>query len=742
MQTHFQQIAKELAVNFSQVEHTAELLDEGATIPFLARYRKERTGGLDEVQIANIRDRLDELRQLDKRRQAVLKSIEEQGKLTPELAQKIQQVPTLALLEDLYLPYKPKRKTLATKAKEQGLQPLADLLQNQDQDLDIWQVAQQYIDTEKGVHTTEEALQGARHIIAESINENAEARAALRQIFEERAVVTAKVIPGKETQGEKYKDYFDFEEILSKIPSHRLLALRRGEKEEILSLQIIPDDEEYAIFTLQERFALNASEAAEQVRLAARDAYKRLLRPSLETETRLQSKAKADEEAVRVFAENLRQLLLAAPMGQKSVLAIDPAFRTGCKVVCLDAQGQLLFHTAVFPHPPQSQTAAAGKVILDLCKKYKPEAIAIGNGTASRETERFVKALSLPKSIAVVLVNESGASVYSASAVAREEFPDHDVTVRGAVSIGRRLQDPLAEIVKIDPKSIGVGQYQHDVNQRLLKQGLDDTVISCVNAVGVELNTASKELLSYVSGLGESLAKNIVEYRNTKGAFRTRKELLKVSRLGEKAFEQAAGFLRIRDAKNPLDTSAVHPESYPIVEQMASDLGCTVGDLMRRPDLRSRIDLRKYVSPSVGMPTLHDIMEELAKPGRDPREKFEPFAFAEGIETMEDLRIGMRLPGIVTNITKFGAFIDIGVHQDGLAHVSQLSDRFIKDPTEAVKVHQQVQVTVTDIDIPRKRISLSLKTNPFEEKVQKPKATPSKPNMDRSLDALKRRFGK
>ncbi len=742
MQTHFQQIAKELAVNFSQVEHTAELLDEGATIPFLARYRKERTGGLDEVQIANIRDRLDELRQLDKRRQAVLKSIEEQGKLTPELAQKIQQVPTLALLEDLYLPYKPKRKTLATKAKEQGLQPLADLLQNQDQDLDIWQVAQQYIDTEKGVHTTEEALQGARHIIAESINENAEARAALRQIFEERAVVTAKVIPGKETQGEKYKDYFDFEEILSKIPSHRLLALRRGEKEEILSLQIIPDDEEYAIFTLQERFALNASEAAEQVRLAARDAYKRLLRPSLETETRLQSKAKADEEAVRVFAENLRQLLLAAPMGQKSVLAIDPAFRTGCKVVCLDAQGQLLFHTAVFPHPPQSQTAAAGKVILDLCKKYKPEAIAIGNGTASRETERFVKALSLPKSIAVVLVNESGASVYSASAVAREEFPDHDVTVRGAVSIGRRLQDPLAEIVKIDPKSIGVGQYQHDVNQRLLKQGLDDTVISCVNAVGVELNTASKELLSYVSGLGESLAKNIVEYRNTKGAFRTRKELLKVSRLGEKAFEQAAGFLRIRDAKNPLDTSAVHPESYPIVEQMASDLGCTVGDLMRRPDLRSRIDLRKYVSPSVGMPTLHDIMEELAKPGRDPREKFEPFAFAEGIETMEDLRIGMRLPGIVTNITKFGAFIDIGVHQDGLAHVSQLSDRFIKDPTEAVKVHQQVQVTVTDIDIPRKRISLSLKTNPFEEKAQKPKATPSKPNMDRSLDALKRRFGK
>lgn len=753
MQALLSQIARERSLSLTQVENTAELLDEGATVPFIARYRKERTGSLDEVQITDIRDRLDALRQLEKRREAILKSIDEQGKLTPELRKKIEAATTLTALEDLYLPYKPKRKTRATKAREKGLEPLAQLLENQDEQLDIVAEAKKYISEEKGVSSDEEALQGARDIIAETINENAQARAKVRQLFEKNGRVMAKVIPGKEEEGEKFKDYFEFEEMLSKIPSHRLLALRRGEKEMVLSLSIAPEDEDYAIRMLEDEFAMNASEAAEQVRLAARDAYKRLMKPSLETETRLQSKERADEEAVNVFAENLRQLLLAAPLGEQNVIALDPAFRTGCKVVCLDAQGKLLHHTAIFPHPPQSRTREAAQVLESLCKEYKPSAIAIGNGTASRETERFVKQCKLPKGIAVVMVNESGASVYSASATAREEFPDKDVTVRGAVSIGRRLQDPLAEIVKIDPKAIGVGQYQHDVNQRMLKQGLDDTVVSCVNAVGVEVNTASKELLSYVSGLGESLAKNIVRFRQQNGVFRRRDDLQKVPRLGAKAFEQAAGFLRIRGAENPLDASAVHPESYPIVERMASDLNCSVRDLMEKPELRQRIQLRKYVSDTVGLPTLEDILEELAKPGRDPREKFEAFSFAEGVETMEDLQVGMKLPGIVTNITNFGAFIDIGVHQDGLAHISQLADKFIKHPSEAVKVHQKVQVTVMEVDIARKRIGLSLKSEPFAERSQsgkkdkRKKRAPKKDSeeggsMAEQLARLKGKFGK
>lgn len=709
--SNIQKIAQELSISDKQVNAVVKLLDEGSTVPFISRYRKEMTGSLDEVAITSIRDRVTQLRELDKRREAILKSIDKQEKLTPELEKQINAAETLAELEDIYLPYKPKRKTKASVAREKGLEPLAKLIFEQKGN-DVGSEAAKYIDEEKGVASEDEALQGARDIIAEWVNEDQEARKQIRELFEKDAIISSKVIKGKEQEGQKYKDYFEWEEPISKTPSHRLLAMRRGEKEMILSLDISPEDE-VAVGVLEKQFVTGAGESAEQVKTAIADCYKRLLKPSMETEIRIVSKNKADEEAIRVFADNLRQLLLAAPLGQKNVLAIDPGFRTGCKVVVLDKQGKLLHNEAIFPNEPQKQTTQSGHVVMALCAKYNVEAIAIGNGTASRETEAFVKSLGLPKEILILMVNESGASVYSASEVARDEFPDYDVTVRGAVSIGRRLMDPLAELVKIDPKSIGVGQYQHDVDQSSLKHGLDDVVMSCVNSVGVELNTASKELLSYVSGLGPQLAKSIVEFRNENGPFKDRKSLTKVPRLGDKAFEQAAGFLRIRKAENPLDASAVHPESYHIVNKMAEDLGCTIEDLISDVSLRNKIDLKQYTSEDVGLPTLQDIIEELAKPGRDPRDTFEVFSFQEGVNNMEDLRIGMVLPGIVTNITNFGAFVDIGVHQDGLVHVSHLSDSFVKNPAEVVSVQQKVTVTVMEVDTNRKRIALSMKSDPF-----------------------------
>jgi uncharacterized protein len=703
-------IASEQNITIKQVEATVTLLDGGATVPFIARYRKEATGMLDEVQIAYIRDRIEQLRELDKRKEAVIKSISEQGKLTDEIKTQIENAVTMSEVEDIYLPYKPKRVTRASKAREKGLEPLAMLIFEQDK-FDLTVKAKEFISEEKGVKNEEEALAGARDIIAEIINEDRNARASVRKLFTEKGIITTKVIEGKEEEGAKFRDYFDYSEPIAKAPSHRILAIRRAEAEGIISLDLAPEEED-AIIILTDIFVKSNNPAGKQVELAVRDSYKRLMKPSMETEVRLYTKKIADEEAAKVFADNLRQLLLAAPFGQRSVLAIDPAFRTGCKIVCLDAQGNLLYHTVV--HPPfdgGEDLKGAGNVIRALAEKYRVRAVAIGNGTASRETERFVRSLDLPKSIQILMVNESGASVYSASEVAREEFPNEDITVRGAVSIGRRLMDPLAELVKIDPKAIGVGQYQHDIDQKLLKKSLDDTVISCVNAVGVEVNTASKELLSYVSGLSPSLAKSIVEYRKQNGAFTSRKQLREVPRLGDKAFEQAAGFLRIHNSENPLDASAVHPESYGVVEKMAKDLKCTVKDLMEKKELREQIDLEKYVSEKIGLPTLNDIMKELEKPGRDPREHFEVFEFAEGIEKITDLKIGMKLPGIVTNITDFGAFVDIGVHQDGLVHLSEMSDNFITHPREVVKVQQRVQVTVTDVDVARKRISLTMKTN-------------------------------
>ncbi len=707
MISHFKKIATELALNEKQVIVTAGLLDEGATVPFISRYRKELTGSLDEVQVAAIRDRVQQLRDLEKRREAILKSLRELGKLSPELEKQVNEAETMTTLEDIYLPYRPKRKTRASIAREKGLQPLADLLLQQGPE-DVSEAANRFIDPEKGVATPEDALAGARDIMAEYFAEHAEARAEIRSLFLEKGVISSRVLPGKEESGVKYRDYFDWSEPVKTAPSHRVLAMRRGEKELVLSLTVAPEEED-AIAVLNRRFVTGNRATSAQVSLAVTDGYKRLMRPSMETEIRLFTKKQADEEAIRVFAGNARQLLLAAPMGQKRVMAVDPGFRTGCKVVCLDEQGQLLEYTAVYPHTGAGGEREAEKTLRHLAEKYGIEAIAIGNGTAGRETETFIRRLNLP-GVAIVMVNESGASIYSASEVAREEFPEQDVTVRGAVSIGRRLMDPLAELVKIDPKSIGVGQYQHDVDQQKLQTSLDDTVVSCVNAVGVELNTASKQILSYISGLGPSLAQNIVEYRNKNGAFRRREELKKVPRLGDKAFEQAAGFLRIRNAQHPLDASAVHPERYPLVEQMAADLGCRVEDLMKDDQLRKKISLQKYVSESVGLPTLHDILSELAKPGRDPREQFEAFSFAEGINDIADLKTGMTLTGIVTNITNFGAFVDIGVHQDGLVHLSQMSNRYIKDPNEVVKVHQKVEVTVTEVDVSRKRISLSMKT--------------------------------
>ncbi|WP_291778367.1 Tex family protein [Cecembia sp.] len=712
---HFVKVAQELNIKVKQVTDTIELLDEGATVPFISRYRKEVTGSLDEVQVAAIRDRMQQLRELDKRRDAILKSIEEQGKLTSELEEKINAAETMSVLEDLYLPYKPKRRTKATIAREKGLEPLATKIFEQGY-FDLDEEAEKYIDAEKEVNSIEEALQGARDIIAEWINENVELRKKIRDLFIEEGQFVSKVIPGKEQEASKYRDYFDWTEPVKTTPSHRVLAMRRGEKELFLMLDSCPD--EVAALAIIEKAVLNSASntAVEQVKMAIKDAYKRLLKPSMETEVRLYTKKKADEEAIKVFAENLRQLLLAAPLGEKSVMAIDPGFRTGCKTVCLGPQGQLLSYDTIFPNEPQRKTAESGTIIKHLVEKHQVEAIAIGNGTASRETEAFVKSLGLPKQVIVTMVNESGASIYSASEVAREEFPDHDLTVRGSVSIGRRLMDPLAELVKIDAKSIGVGQYQHDVDQSALKNSLDDTVMSCVNGVGVEVNTASKQLLTYVSGLGPVLAQNIVAYRNENGPFKSRTEIKKVPRLGDKAFEQAAGFLRIRNAKNPLDASAVHPERYELVEKMAKDIGVKVTDLMSSEELRSKIILKNYVSETVGLPTLQDIMEELSKPGRDPRETFEVFNFQEGVNEISDLKVGMKLPGIITNITKFGAFVDIGVHQDGLVHLSHLADRFVNDPTDVVTVNQKVEVTVMEVDIPRKRIGLSMKSDPFAER--------------------------
>lgn len=708
MLSHIQIVAKELSVSNKQVEATLELLDGGATVPFISRYRKEVTGSLDEVQVAVIRDRIAQLRELDKRRESILKSIKDQGKLTDELEKKINDALTLTELEDLYLPYKPKRKTRASVAKEKGLEPLAVQLFEQSR-FDIFAEADKFIDGEKGVASNEEALAGARDIIAEWVSEDKEARTKIRTLFVDKGTITTKVIESKKEEAQKYKDYFEWSEPIKTTPSHRLLAMRRGEKEGFLLLDMLPE-EEAAVTILEDQFVKGRNEAAEQVKLAVKDSYKRLLRPSIETEVRISSKEKADEEAIRVFADNARQLLMAPALGEKTILALDPGFRTGCKTVILDKQGKLLENDTIYPHEPQKRVSEAAATIKYAVEKFKVEAIAIGNGTAGRETEEFVKSLKLAN-VQIVMVNESGASIYSASDVAREEFPDKDVTVRGAVSIGRRLMDPLAELVKVDPKSIGVGQYQHDVDQNKLQHSLDDVVVSSVNNVGVELNTASKQLLSYVSGLGASLAQNIVEYRNQNGAFKTRAELKKVARLGDKAYEQAAGFLRIRGAKNPLDCSAVHPEAYHIVEKMATDLNCTVADLMKDAELRRKIKTQNYVTEGVGLPTLNDIVNELAKPGRDPREAFEAFSFQEGVNHMEDLRVGMKLPGIVTNLTAFGAFVDIGVHQDGLVHVSQITDKFISNPAEVLKVSQKVMVTVTEIDINRKRIALTMKEN-------------------------------
>jgi uncharacterized protein len=711
-------VATELAIKEKQVDAVISLIEEGGTVPFIARYRKEATGSLDEVVIANIRDRVSQLKELDKRREAILKSIDEQGKLTPELAKKINGAETMTVLEDIYLPYKPKRKTRASIAREKGLEPLADTLIQQ-KSIDVLHEAAKYIDAEKGVENEEEALQGARDIIAERINEDADIRAKVRKLFLTQGIIKSKLIKGKEEEAAKYKDYFEWEEPINKVASHRLLAMRRGEKEMLLSLDISPNEED--VFRIIEKDYLHGpNDSSAHVEIAIKDAYKRLLKPSIETEVRLETKKNADLDAIGVFKDNLKQLLLSAPLGAKNVMALDPGFRTGCKLVCLDKQGKLLHNETIYPNEPQKNTRQSAAVIQALCVKYQIEAISIGNGTAARETESFVKSIGLPKEILVIMVNESGASIYSASETAREEFPDYDLTVRGSVSIGRRLMDPLAELVKIDAKSIGVGQYQHDVDQHALKQGLDDVVISCVNAVGVEVNTASKELLSYVSGLGPALAKNIVEFRNQNGPFISRESLKKVPRMGEKVFEQAAGFLRIKDAKNPLDNSAVHPETYKIVEAMSKDINASIAAMIAEKDLRKSIELEKYISDTIGLPTLKDILDELEKPGRDPRESFEILEFDENVHTMEDLKVGMSLNGLVTNVTNFGAFVDIGVHQDGLVHKSHLADRFVENPADFAKVQQKVKVTIVGVDIPRKRISLSMKSDPFGEK---PKAT-------------------
>jgi len=699
--------ARDLALAPGAVTAVAGLLADGATVPFIARYRKEATGSLDEVQIAAIRDRLADLAALEARREAILGSLTERELLTDELRATILAAGTMTALEDAYLPYRPKRRTRATMARERGLEPLAALLMAQKRNTDPEAAAAGFVDPEREVPDVEAALAGARDIIAEQVSEDAAARDELRTLLRERGLIRSRVRRGKEQEGQKFRDWFEFEEPVGRTVSHRVLAMRRGEAEDVLTVRI-GVDEESALHLLERRFVRGHGPASGQVAVAVSDAWKRLLSISLETEVRLELKKMADTEAIRVFAGNLRELLLAAPLGQRPVLALDPGFRTGCKLVVLDAQGRLLHHDTVYPHTGGDRVRAAGDTVERLAARHQVAAIAIGNGTAGRETEAWVRALALPPECSVVMVNESGASVYSASEVARQEFPDHDLTVRGAVSIGRRLQDPLAELVKLDAKVIGVGQYQHDVDQKQLKQSLDDTVTSCVNAVGVELNSASKELLSYVSGLGPQLAANIVAHRDQHGPFATRRKLLDVARLGPKAFEQAAGFLRVRGSKHPLDASAVHPERYKVVEQMATDLGVGVGAMLGAEALVERIELRRYVTEDVGLPTLEDIRGELLKPGRDPRERFEAFQFAD-VHELTDLQPGMRVPGIVTNVTNFGAFVDVGVHQDGLVHVSQLADRFVRDPAEVVKVQQQVMVTVLEVDPGRRRISLSLK---------------------------------
>ena len=708
MEQFSQMIATALKLPVHRVENTLKLLQGGATIPFISRYRKEATGGLDEVQIGDIHTRYEKLCELAKRKETVLSTIEEQGKLTDTLRERISNCWDATELEDIYLPFKPKRKTRAEAARQKGLEPLAMLLLMQREN-NLSARVRQFV---KGdVKDEEDALKGARDIIAEQVNEDERARNLIRNQFSRQAMITSKVVKGKEKEEAalKYRDYFDFSEPLKKCTSHRLLAIRRGEAEGILKVSITPDDESACTERLERQYVHGNGECSAQVTEAVNDAYKRLLKPAIETEFSALSKEKADEEAIRVFAENLRQLLLAPPLGQKRTMGIDPGYRTGCKVVCLDAQGTLLHNEAIYPHPPKLETALAGRKLVKLVEQYKIEAIAIGNGTASRETERFVTSQRYDREVQVFVVSEDGASIYSASKIARDEFPEYDVTVRGAVSIGRRLMDPLAELVKIDAKSIGVGQYQHDVDQSKLKASLDQTVESCVNLVGVNVNTASKHLLTYVSGLGPTLAQNIVDYRTENGAFHSRKELLKVPRMGAKAFEQCAGFLRIPQADNPLDNSAVHPESYAIVEKMEKDLKCSVADLIKNKELRSQIDIKNYVTDTVGLPTLTDILQEVDKPGRDPRQKIQVFEFDKNVQTIDDLREGMELPGIINNITNFGCFVDIGVKENGLVHISQLADKFVSDPTTVVSMHQHVRVRVLSIDHERKRIQLTMK---------------------------------
>ena len=704
MEIFSKMIATALNIAVHQVENTLSLLNGGATIPFISRYRKEATGGLDEVQIGEIKERYDKLTETAKRKETILKTIDEQGKLTADLKKRIDACWDATELEDIYLPYKPKRKTRAEAARQKGLEPLAIILMGQREN-NLSARVRSFVKGE--VKDEEDALKGARDIIAEQVSEDERARNQLRNQFARQAIITAKVVKGKEEEAVKYKDYFDFSEPLKRCTSHRLLAIRRGEAEGLLKVSISPDDEE-CTERLERSYVRGTSECSQQVKEAVRDAYKRLLKPSIETEFATLSKEKADEEAIRVFAGNLRQLLLAPPLGQKRVMGIDPGYRTGCKVVCLDAQGNLLHNETIYPHPPKSEHAQASRKLTKLVEQYQVEAIAIGNGTASRETEAFVTNQRYDRKLQVFVVSEDGASIYSASKIAREEFPDYDVTVRGAVSIGRRLMDPLAELVKIEAKSIGVGQYQHDVDQTALKKSLDMTVESCVNSVGVNLNTASRHLLTYISGLGPTLAQNIVDYRAENGAFTSRKELMKVPRMGAKAFEQCAGFLRIPGAKNPLDNSAVHPESYAVVEHIAKDLKCTVDELIKCKETRSKIDLKKYVTDKVGLPTLTDILAELEKPGRDPRQAIKVFEFDKNVKTIDDLKEGMTLPGIVTNITNFGCFVDVGIKENGLVHISQLCRDFVSDPTTVVSIHQHVQVKVVSIDRERKRIGLTM----------------------------------
>ena len=714
-QDHASRISRELGFRLAQVAATTALLSEGATVPFIARYRKERTGSLDEVAIAAIRDRLKQLCVLEDRREAVVSSLEERDLMTAQLRDAIAGAQTLAELEDIYLPFRPKRRTRATIAREKGLEPLAQAIFAQDSALDPQTLAASFVDPDRGVDDVEVALAGARDVIAETINESADSRAEIRKLFAARSTIRSKVVEAKREEAARFRDYFDWSEPIAKMPAHRIHAILRAEKEGAVRVTIRPEEEE-AIDRLKRRFVRGRSAASDQVSAAVADSYRRLTAPSIENEIRQTLKEKADQEAIRVFATNLRELLMAAPLGPHRVLAIDPGFRTGGKVVCLNEQGMLLTHTVIYPTGSEQERRSAGQTILDLVREHEIEAIAIGNGTASRETEVLVRGLSLPPAVPILLVNESGASIYSASELARHEFPNVDITVRGAVSIGRRLMDPLAELVKIDPKSIGVGQYQHDVHAASLQQALNDVIESCVNSVGVDVNTASPSLLSRVAGLNAKLAENIVAFREQEGPFRARRQLLNVPRLGPKAFEQAAGFLRIRGGREPLDESAVHPERYETVRQMAADLGCAVADLMRDAALRGKIDLARYVSDEIGLPTLEDILSELAKPGRDPRKSFEAFAFSEDVHTIEDLQAGMKLPGIVTNVTAFGAFVDIGVHQDGLVHISELADHYVTQPSSVVRVGQQVRVTVLDVDVPRKRIGLSLRSHPQQRR--------------------------